>query len=225
MSELPLVLDLFSGTGSATQPFVECGAHRVIRFDIAVNRQVRPDVRADVRRLPVARGIPVQYSHESAPCTEFSPLTLVSVAKGQRGPRRPFEGVELARIAHEQVLELEPDFWTAENVRAAEPWLTPVYGRVLMRRNAWVLWGNAPIGLTRTSNRIFKFPATTPVLRKLTWSDHVGGKRRTNGNVYTIHNPEGMPKGAIRAAIPRQITEAVHRAVCPKVAPPENPSP
>ena len=52
MTALPLVLDLFSGTGSATQPFVECGKHRVVRIDI--NPKCHPDIVADVSRKGMA---------------------------------------------------------------------------------------------------------------------------------------------------------------------------
>lgn len=64
MTERGVVLDLFSGTGSATQPFVECGKHRVVRIDIAGN----PDVRADVRHLPIRPGTKVEFIWASPPC-------------------------------------------------------------------------------------------------------------------------------------------------------------
>ena len=62
-----LVLDLFSGTGSATQPFVECGKHTGSKIDIAG----RPDVRADVRYLPLGEA-PIQFIWASPPCQGFS---------------------------------------------------------------------------------------------------------------------------------------------------------
>lgn len=37
-----LVLDLFSGTGSATRPFEECGRHTVVHVDIAPPPSPKP---------------------------------------------------------------------------------------------------------------------------------------------------------------------------------------
>src|SRR4029077_5302779 len=98
-----LVLDLFSGTGSATQPFVECGRHRVVRVD-HLPLPVMPDgtphtrpsnfefIQADIRDLNIRefeKDRP-EFIWASPPCQQFSTAN----------PRRdPEKGLELVRVA------------------------------------------------------------------------------------------------------------------------------
>ena len=88
-----LVLDLFSGTGSATQPFVDCGKHKVVRVDIAGY----PDVRADVARFHLSG--PVQFIWASPPCQGFSVSRYPDALEGQ-SPGQGSSDVHSARASH-----------------------------------------------------------------------------------------------------------------------------
>jgi hypothetical protein len=190
MSEHPLVLDLFSGTGSATQPFVECGKHRVVRVDIAGH----PDVRADVRRLPISG--PVEGIWASPPCTEFSTMKRCAWASGRGSKPDPEgKGMELVRATWKVVQDLNPEWWILENVAGADPFIGPP----VMKAGAWHLWGNFPYFLLPQSNRMMK-----------------GRPGDAHLNRFPGH---GATKSAASAVIPRPLAEAIHRAVCPKGSP------
>jgi C-5 cytosine-specific DNA methylase len=122
----PLVLDLFSGTGSATQPFVECGKHRVVRIDIAG----KPDVRADVRNLPLDPDLRPEFVWASPPCQKYSGLR----SNPWKANRELWE--ETLRAIH----RFQPRWWVVENVKMAQ-W---VWGRAPYHYGPFFLWGYYP---------------------------------------------------------------------------------
>jgi hypothetical protein len=181
-----LVLDLFSGTGSATQPFVECGKHRVIRIDNDPKR--RPDIVADVRHLPLDRTIRPRYSHASPPCTQFSTGNL---------KRDPGKGMVLVRVAFKEVQRA--DDWTVENVRGAVRYISREFGEPVLRLDPWYLWGSFVPKVTSLPKKGRKL--TQPYF-----------KFHRDGRAY-LHRYD--QRGGIEAArIPRPLAEAVHKAVC-----------
>jgi hypothetical protein len=190
-----LVLDLFSGTGSATQPFVECGGHRVVRIDIAG----KPDIRADVRRLPLDPDLRPEFVWASPPCTEFSQLTFLRVYHPGGQPPDPEKGMELVRYAFEVARRAR--YWCVENVRRSEQFISPEFGRPFFRKDAWCLWGNLDGMFLPTSNRMRKGIAARFALGGK-WDPGAGDRNKTN-----------------RAVIPRPLAEAVHRAVCDREEP------
>jgi hypothetical protein len=196
VSELPVVLDLFSGTGSATQPFVECGKHRVIRIDIAG----KPDVRADVRKLPLNLKERPEFIWASPPCTEFSRLTQLAVLRGRRGPMNPEKGMETFRAAYD-FAESTGAYFIVENVLGAIPHVAPEYGQPKARIGAWALWGRFPGFLMPTSNRMYKLP--------LYYRTDGTGQRMAFRNRGEGHGDSGSAR---RAMIPRAISESVHTA-------------
>ena len=123
-----LVLDLFSGTGSATQPFVECGKHRVVRVDIAG----KPDVRADVRHLPL-KG-PFEFVWASPPCTEYS----YARARGL------FKWIDPDLSCWRAVPIDGP--YVIENVLGARRW----WGPSSYHWGPWHLWTNLRLGFMPT---------------------------------------------------------------------------
>ncbi len=191
---MTLIHDLFSGTGSATQPFVECGKHRVVRVDI--DPRCHPDIVADVRKLPgfLLRERP-EFVWASPPCTEFSQLTFLRpTAHPGMGPPDPEKGMELVRVAFEAAGRARK--WVLENVRRSEQFISPEFGPPMLRKDAWCLWGNVDGFLLGDSSRWFKGNRQGPgTERPGRW----GIKRARK---YT------------RAIIPRPLASAVHRAVC-----------
>lgn len=124
-----LVLDLFSGTGSATQPFVECGKHTVIRIDIAG----KPDIRADVRKLPIRDGIRPEFVWASPPCDDLTDVPW------HADIRFPLRGIALWADARRWVGDVPHVF---ENVRGAQRWI----GRADYHAGSRYLWTNLSFG-------------------------------------------------------------------------------
>jgi hypothetical protein len=202
----PIVLDLFSGTGSATQPFVECGKHRVVRIDIAG----KPDIRADVRRLPLDPDLRPEFVWASPPCTEFSFLTKLAAYQGYRPMPDPEKGMELVRATFDYCRRSGAPY-LIENVRGAVPFISKEFGRPQAEVGAWFLWGNAPGFLMPKSNRMYKMPLCGTPRR---YQDKYGKWKIDRRNRSESRGSKGSK---IRAMIPRPLAEAVHRAVCEEV--------
>jgi len=179
-----VVWDLCSGSGSATIAFEECGRHEVVRVDISG----RPDVRADIRRLPL-RGRP-EFAWASPPCTEFSQLTFLRVYHPGGLPPNPELGMELVRAAFQDVQRA--DYWCVENVRRSEQFIAPEFGKPWLRKDAWCIWSNLPAPLE-------------------SWGKWLKGRA-----ARSKPTPSGLPRYRTgdRSKIPRELAEAVHRAVC-----------
>jgi hypothetical protein len=206
MSELPVVLDLFSGTGSATQPFVECGKHRVVRVD--TDPRAIADLRCDVRSLPgwVTRERP-EFIWASPPCQPFS--TAVAAWKLDREARAE-KGMELVRVAFKVARRAR--FWAVENVRGSLRWFVPEFGEPFLRGHAFYLWGNVPLSILPTDRRLGK---GTPIPEKQ--------KPPTAGHPRPYKHHYRTKSTREAGMIPRALSEAIHRAVCPKGSPSPNP--
>lgn len=130
-SGLPLVIDLFAGTGSATEPFVRCGRHRVVHVDIAPPSEIR----ADVRRLPafLTRERP-EFVWASPPCDDFVDVPW------HADLRIPGRGLALWEAAFKWA---EPFPHVFENVRGAQRYL----GSATTHAGSRYLWTNVALGL------------------------------------------------------------------------------
>ena len=140
--EAPVMLDLFSGLGGASQAMTARGWN-VIRVDNEVRRRTQvkgallPHVVADVRALPL-RPFWVDLLWSSPPCTDFTRWHLRHWKGNVSKPP-----LELVRAALETVARFRPRFWCIENVRGAVPFLGPpdaVFG-------PYFLWGHLPLVL------------------------------------------------------------------------------
>ena len=80
----------------------------------------------------------------SMPCTEFSKLTKLSYAKGQRGPPEPEKGIVLVKEAYRVIIESKCNYWIMENVFGSINYLEPILGKPRVVSKPWVLWGNFP---------------------------------------------------------------------------------
>lgn len=183
-----LVEDWFSGTGSATAPFVDCGKHTVVHIDIAGH----PEIRSDARSPPafLLREHP-RFSWASAPCTEFSHLTYLRVYHPGGKPPNPELGMELVRVAFARVERA--DLWVVENARGSEPWISREFGKPWLVKDAWCLWSNLPPSLLPESN---------------VWRKCRAARFKTRRPRYP------GPSRKFRGLIPRPLAEAVHSAVC-----------
>jgi site-specific DNA-cytosine methylase len=131
------MLDLCCGLGGASRAMRERG-WRVVGVDNLID--VRPDVVADVRALPLS---PFQLDllWASPPCAEFS-LWRLPWKQAIRLRREP--DLSIAFAVRDEIARWRPRFWIVENVWASRPWLTPIFGQVRAMVSGHVLWGNLP---------------------------------------------------------------------------------
>jgi len=193
------VLDLFSGTGSATRPFVDCGRHSVVHVDI----QPPAEIRCDVRKLPRwVREYPWDFVWASPPCEGFSIAGVPWHWRGFRPDHVARRAISLFRWTLDFVTGLDAE-WLIENpVGLAREYNFGVtetvyycsYGGVSKKPTD--LWGNRRFGLERPCGPHESAPS--------------GSKRGIQG--YARGDPR-------RGMVPRLLAEAVHRAVCPEPTP------
>ena len=128
------VLDLFMGTGSATQPFRECPkGHRVVGVDL-----VGPaEIRCDVRKLPRwVREYPWDCVWMSDPCQPYS-LAGLARQKHERPTRSELELTEIGLA-----IATAAPRWARENVRGALAFAPPP----TFRYGSRYIWTNVPVG-------------------------------------------------------------------------------
>jgi len=96
-----MIIDLCSGAGKWTEDTVS----------IDINPKVRPTIVADVRHLPLRKGIKPKRVHASPPCT------YLSFARERWGypPRLVAENLEIVAACFRAFAWLEPESWTLEN--------------------------------------------------------------------------------------------------------------
>ena len=114
------VLDLFAGTGSATQPFRDRGHHVV---EVEMDPAFAPDVCADISNL-TASDLPGPWDFvwASPPCTSFSVASIGTHWSKRCGvfyPKTLAARASVALVEHTlRLIEgLRPLFWLVENPR------------------------------------------------------------------------------------------------------------
>lgn len=185
------MIDLFCGRGGWARGFLDVG-YRVIGIDSEDQSRYYPGafVRCDVRKISGLgwRG-KVRVIVASPPCTEFSFMTNLAIARGFRGPKDPEKGMELVREAWRIIEEAEPKYWAIENVRGAVPFLGPPAYAV----HPWYLWGQIPGLIPGAQRRHFK-----------------GDFRK--GAIFRSQTPGWVRSPAKRAMVPFAIARALAKA-------------
>ncbi len=129
----PLVIDLFAGTGSATEPFRQAG-WEVVRVEL--EERFEAEYHADVRHWHWNGRRPTLV-WASPPCTEFSKESM----PWSRTGRQP--SLELVEAAERVMRECDPPFWVIENVKGATRYLRERHGKPLCLGPVR-LWGKFP---------------------------------------------------------------------------------
>lgn len=134
------MVDLFSGLGGASQPFVDHPKWDVFRVEISelcshVPHTIIADVMDDYLHLYLPSCIDLLWM--SPPCTEFSLA---------RHPRIENPDLTLVKRCLELVEILNPRYWVIENVKGSIKHLRPILGepRTIIG-GKFVLWGNFPL--------------------------------------------------------------------------------
>src|SRR2546427_3016063 len=86
----------------------------------------------------------VDVAHFSPPCQDFSQFSKSSMVIKVRGPPDPERGMKLVREAVRVLKEMEPRFWTIENVKGARKHFYPLLGWPVFHNGPWNLWGKFP---------------------------------------------------------------------------------
>lgn len=188
-------LDLCSGLGGASQPALDRG-WKVIRVDI--DARFKPDIVADVRSLPL-KPFHVDVLWASTPCTEYSKWGMRHFY-----PSPPIPDISLELGVLRAIDRFSPSSWIVENVRAARPWLNPLFGPPYVVSSGHVYWGRPPGLLPQTQ------PHKIAPHRKFGTDPRAYFKSRGMSAIGTGHM--GLTP-AEAARIPYEIGEAVCRAV------------
>jgi site-specific DNA-cytosine methylase len=146
----PLVIDLFSGTGSATRAFEEAG-WQVVRVEL--DERFPADHRDVLDFTWTGRRPTLVWA--SPPCTEFARESMPWCRPGAT------PSLDLVIAAERIIADLKPDYWVIENVRGASRYITPRHGRPLVLGPVF-LWG--------------RFPAFRAVVRP--WKERLSSKQK-----------------------------------------------
>jgi len=135
------LLDLCCGMGTWSIGFHRAGFEctGIDVFDMAYPYDL---ILADIRVWHPAKHYDVIVA--SPPCTEFSTLLRLAVARGQRGPADIQKGIELVEACKRVVDEVNPAFWILENVKGSEEHISKLLGPPKLKRGPWYLWGKFP---------------------------------------------------------------------------------
>lgn len=133
-------VDLCCGVGGVTRGMLAAG------FDVlGVDVVKRPEYPAplllrDVRQLDAGElGAGVDWLHFSPPCERFS------LARATRVKDPPTEAdLDILKACLRLRDQLQPRFWTCENVRGAVPWFRPLLGKPKLQHGPFILWGRFP---------------------------------------------------------------------------------
>jgi site-specific DNA-cytosine methylase len=139
----PLMLDLFSGLGGASDAFAAAG-WAVVRIDndpaLTARRKVFPnavDVVADLSTWSWNGPRPTLI-WASPPCTEFSRESMPWCRTGNP------PSMDLVNAGLRIIRECDPKYWVLENVRGATKWFEPTLGKRRSSHGPFFLWGTYP---------------------------------------------------------------------------------
>jgi len=150
LGRIPRVLDLCCGMGFWSIGFYregfDCVGIDIVDVGYPYDLQLQ-----DVHEAQLS---PENYDVvvASPPCTEFSELIFLAVAKGQRRPADPEKGMDLVRECWRLIQEAKPQCWALENVRGAVSHIQTLLGPPKLKHRPWYLWGDFPAFLLPQSN-------------------------------------------------------------------------
>lgn len=134
----PFMVDLYAGLGGASAAMRERG-WRVVGVDL--DAKYRPDIVADVRKLPLRAGLRPDLVWASPPCEEFAKDSMPWFKD------TPPPSLELVGAAMRAIEWLQPRWWVIENVRGSHRWIRLLLGPHRARYGPVYLWGDFPLFL------------------------------------------------------------------------------
>jgi hypothetical protein len=147
----PLMIDLCAGFGGQSEAFLQ-GGFDVIRVD---NNPLLSEVPnmfiEDVYKIEPFNisGRGIDYIHAGPTCYEFSLAFNAPRSKaihsGIGDSYSPTEGIRLVQRCKDIIDQLQPRYWSIENVRGSIKFLTPILGEPRLIIGPYVYWGNFPL--------------------------------------------------------------------------------
>lgn len=113
-----LHIDLCSGTGGWQAPFRDASDWRTVGVEIRAD--LSPDVRGDVRQLPLNPSQDVTLVTASPPCTPYS-----SAWNAVKPPAVRYPDFTLWNACVKAIVDLDPEYAILENVAQAQYWHGP----------------------------------------------------------------------------------------------------
>jgi hypothetical protein len=147
----PLMIDLCAGFGGQSEAFLQ-GGFDVIRVD---NNPLLSEVPnmfiEDIYRIEPFNisGRVIDYIHAGPTCHEFSlafnaPRSK-AIQEGNGDQYKPVEGIRLVQRCKDIIDQLQPRYWSVENVRGSIKYLSPILGEPRLIIGPYVYWGNFPL--------------------------------------------------------------------------------
>jgi len=147
----PLMIDLCAGFGGQSEAFLR-GGFDVIRVD---NNPLLSEVPnmfiEDIYRIEPFNisGRVIDYIHAGPTCHEFSLAFNAPRSKaihaGIGDQYKPVEGIRLVQRCKDIIDQLQPRYWSIENVRGSIKYLSPFLGEPRIIIGPYVYWGNFPL--------------------------------------------------------------------------------
>jgi len=147
----PLMIDLCAGFGGQSEAFLQ-GGFDVIRVD---NNPLLSEVPnmfiEDIYKIEPFNisGRGIDYIHAGPTCYEFSLAFNAPRSKaihaGHGENYFPGEGIKLVQRCKDIIDQLQPRFWSIENVRGSIKFLSPILGEPRIIIGPYVYWGNFPL--------------------------------------------------------------------------------
>ena len=192
MSERLWMADLFSGTGSASEPFLRRGWD-VERVDIMDGKDVRDWIPSEK----------FAFVWASPPCESFSVASFGTHWAGGKkayvpATKQAEDAIDLVRITLDKIRACSPAFWTVENPRGM---LRKIIGAPTIGTTWWCQWGDERAKPTDLWGRIPDSMLPLPTCK--------------NGNPDHASAPRGAKtgtqgrKGLDRARIPERFARTL----------------
>mgnify|MGYP000338695336 CR=1 FL=1 len=142
-----MMLDLFAGFGGQSEDFLE--HWDVLRIDnnpllANVDRMVLMDILDLDGTTLQPDGLQIEYIHASPPCHGFSLGFHAPKAVASRKGEAYEPSTELVEAAKRIIDDLNPRYWSIENVRGSIKHLRPILGEPTLIVGAYVYWGRFP---------------------------------------------------------------------------------
>jgi len=145
------MIDLCAGFGGQSEAFLQ-GGFDVIRVD---NNPLLSEVQnmfiEDVYKIEPFNisGRGIDYIHAGPTCHEFSLAFNAPRSKaihsGAAASYSPTEGIRLVQRCKDIIEQLQPRYWSVENVRGSIKFLKPILGEPRLIIGPYVYWGNFPL--------------------------------------------------------------------------------
>ena len=146
------ILDLCSGLGGWTEPFIENPQWEVVRIENNIMLSGVPETRC-LNVLEWMDWLPELIEEmgrpdvivASPPCDEFTQAFGGILSRSRREGIEFEPSMDIVEACIDIIQYSGPTFWVIENVNGACPWFMPELGKHKQKIGPFLLWGGFPI--------------------------------------------------------------------------------